>query len=157
MSLRHTLISTIKKWNELTIDDLAADTGLDRKKLHDNLKSAVTDGIVDRFADDGKPCYRLTTKGQAWLVNRPTDDRQPEVEAVAETSAKPVEKAMTATEPAKPPKAPKEYLVVTMVIGQFDDLEKARALAESHASENIPAVVCEKIAVAKVKREVIWS
>jgi DNA-binding HxlR family transcriptional regulator len=152
MSLRHTLISTIKKWNELTIDDLAADTGMERKKLHDNLKSVINDGIVERFADDGKPCYRLTTKGQAWLVNRPLA-----VEAVAETSTKPVEKEMTATKPAKPPKAPKEYLVVKMVIGQFDCLAKARDWAASHASEDSPAVVCEKVAVAKVKREVIWS
>lgn len=79
MSIRHNIISTINKWHDLTFDDLLADLGFDRKKLQDNIKSTVADGLVERFIDEDKPAYRLTTKGRAWLINRPETPAQPEV------------------------------------------------------------------------------
>ena len=54
-----------------TLDDLVTDTGLLRKNLHDNLKAALKEFLVDRIRDDvtGLPAYKLTMKGRAWLVN----------------------------------------------------------------------------------------
>ena len=58
-----------------TIDDLVMTTGLERKNLHDNVKSTLKDELCQRIKDDvtGQPAYKLTPKGRAWLENDKDD------------------------------------------------------------------------------------
>jgi DNA-binding MarR family transcriptional regulator len=153
MSNRHTIIAAINRWHECTIADLMADLGIDRKNVQWTIGDCVKAELVERFLDDGKGCYRLTDKGRAWLINRPETDSADKL--AAQRKQKPAKAAQPQFDVQVP--APKEYLVVKTVIGQFDDLQKAREWAASHATEDSPAVICEKLAVARVKREVIWS
>jgi hypothetical protein len=48
-----------------TLDEIS-DIGLTRKQLHDNLKAAIVDQLVERIKDvTGLPAYKLTDKGHA--------------------------------------------------------------------------------------------
>jgi hypothetical protein len=111
---RHTILTAIARWHECGITDLRADLGGDNKRLHDNINAAVTEKLVERFSDLGKPAYRLTAKGKAWLLNRPTENGQQEVppNTCIDASASGVDTATNSTEgvdvatkpQAKPPK-----------------------------------------------------
>jgi hypothetical protein len=70
MNIRETILKEVAKERTVTIDDLIEITGLQRKQLHDNGKSAIKDGLLDRIKDDvtGQPAYELTAKGREWLT-----------------------------------------------------------------------------------------
>ena len=57
------------------MDDLVMTTGLERKNLHDNVKTTLKDELCLRIKDDvtGQPAYKLTPKGRAWLENDKDD------------------------------------------------------------------------------------
>ena len=72
MNIRHTLLAALLK-DSATIADLEIATGMDRKKLHDNLKSCVETGLVTRSKDDvtGLPLYSISKAGKARLAEGP--------------------------------------------------------------------------------------
>ena len=84
MSLRNQLLAAIAKAGGATINDLEESTGLTRKKLHDNIKAALTDDLLTRSRDvvTGLPYYQLTAKGQQRLAAAPNaklfHERQPQ-------------------------------------------------------------------------------
>ena len=84
MSLRNQLLAAIAQAGGATINDLEESTGLTRKKLHDNIKAALTDDLLTRSRDvvTGLPYYQLTAKGQQRLAAAPNaklfHERQPQ-------------------------------------------------------------------------------
>lgn len=72
MNIRHTLLAALAK-DSATIPDLEIATGMDRKKLHDNLKSCVEDGLATRSKDDvtGLPLYSISKAGKTRLADGP--------------------------------------------------------------------------------------
>lgn len=81
MSNRHAILSVISKNPSITLDELVDVTGMDTLKCRTAVQDAKKAGLVDTVRDDvtGKPAYALTTKGKAWLTNRPDHEAQPEV------------------------------------------------------------------------------
>lgn len=72
MSIRHNILNAIDQ-DGATMDDICDRLGQPRKKLHDNVKSCVTDGLAIRGRDDitGLPFYTLTAAGRARLAEGP--------------------------------------------------------------------------------------
>ena len=72
---RKQILKAIAVSGSATIDDLVMTTGLERKNLHDNVKSTLKDELCQRIKDDvtGQPAYKLTPKGRAWLENDKDD------------------------------------------------------------------------------------
>lgn len=124
-SKRKSIISALGKNGLSTMDDLGFTTGIVRKSLHDNVKSAVQDGLAERTMDDitNQPAYVLTKKGREWLVKnhnecageRPqpmvgknvgSDESAPHV--VGSLIAEPPSEVVTVIEPPKPDDAPVE-------------------------------------------------
>lgn len=72
MSIRHNILNAIAQ-DGATMDDICDRLGQPRKKLHDNVKSCVTDGLAIRGRDDitGLPFYTLTAAGRARLAEGP--------------------------------------------------------------------------------------
>ena len=72
MSIRHNILAAIAQ-DGATMDDICDRLGQPRKKLHDNVKSCVTDGLAIRGRDDitGLPFYTLTAAGRARLAEGP--------------------------------------------------------------------------------------
>lgn len=72
MSIRHNILAAIAQ-DGATMDDICDRLNQPRKKLHDNVKSCVTDGLVIRGRDDitGLPFYTLTAAGRARLAEGP--------------------------------------------------------------------------------------
>jgi hypothetical protein len=58
-----------------TLDDLVMATGLVRKNLHDNIKAALNEFLIERIRDDvtGLPAYKTTAKGRVWLLDKQND------------------------------------------------------------------------------------
>ncbi len=94
MSNRNTVMHCIAKNPTTTLDELVGDLGKDRQKIQWTINDCKADGLLEVRKDDvtGKPAYRLTTKGKAWLISRPAnDDDAPdpeEVKQVADYQAK---------------------------------------------------------------------
>lgn len=81
MSIRNQLLQEIHSAKGCTLADLMDGTGFDRKRLHDNLKAAIDDGLLQRTKDEitGQPFYTLTeldaerlAAGPAKNIKRPT-------------------------------------------------------------------------------------
>lgn len=72
MSIRHNILAAIAQ-DGATMDDICDRLNQPRKKLHDNVKSCVTDGLVIRGRDDitGLPFYTLTAAGRARMAEGP--------------------------------------------------------------------------------------
>ena len=72
MSIRHNILKAIAT-EGATMNDLCDRLGVDRKKMHDNVKSCVTDGLAIRGRDDitGLPFYTITAAGRARLAEGP--------------------------------------------------------------------------------------
>lgn len=72
MSIRHNILAAIAQ-DGATMDDICDRLNQPRKKLHDNVKSCVTDGLAIRGRDDitGLPFYTLTAAGRARLAEGP--------------------------------------------------------------------------------------
>ena len=72
MSIRHNILKAIAT-EGATMDDICDRLGQPRKKLHDNVKSCVTDGLAIRGRDDitGLPFYTITAAGRARLAEGP--------------------------------------------------------------------------------------
>lgn len=122
-SKRKSIIVALSKNGLSTMDDLGFTTGIVRKSLHDNVKAAVQDGLVERTMDDitNQPAYVLTKKGRDWLVknhNESAGERpQPTVgenigsdesvsHVVGSLIAEPPSEVVTVIEPPKPDEAP---------------------------------------------------
>ena len=72
---RKQILKAIAVSGSATMDDLVMTTGLERKNLHDNVKTTLKDELCLRIKDDvtGQPAYKLTPKGRAWLENDKDD------------------------------------------------------------------------------------
>lgn len=122
-SKRKVIISALGKNGLSTMDDLGFHTGIVRKSLHDNVKAAVQDGLVERTMDDitRHPAYLLTAKGRDWLVKNQNEvsgeQPQPTVgqnigsdesasHVVGSLIAEPPSEVVTVIEPPKPDEAP---------------------------------------------------
>jgi DNA-binding MarR family transcriptional regulator len=73
MSIRNQLLQEIHSDKGCTLADLMDGTGFDRKRLHDNLKAAIDDGLLQRTKDEitGQPFYTLTELGAERLAAGP--------------------------------------------------------------------------------------
>lgn len=73
MSIRNQLLQEIHSAKGCTLADLMDGTGFDRKRLHDNLKAAIDDGLLQRTKDEitGQPFYTLTDLGAERLAAGP--------------------------------------------------------------------------------------
>lgn len=73
MSIRNQLLQEIHSAKGCTLADLMDGTGFDRKRLHDNLKAAIDDGLLQRTKDEiaGQPFYTLTELGAERLAAGP--------------------------------------------------------------------------------------
>lgn len=72
MSIRHNILAAIAQ-DGATMDDICDRLNQPRKKLHDNVKSCITDGLAIRGRDDitGLPFYTLTAAGRVRLDEGP--------------------------------------------------------------------------------------
>jgi DNA-binding MarR family transcriptional regulator len=66
---RKQIMKAIAANSSAVLDDLVMATGLERKNLHDNIKAALKEFLIERIRDDvtGLPAYKLTGKGRMWL------------------------------------------------------------------------------------------
>lgn len=73
MSNRNAVMHCIAKNPSITLDEIVEQLGKERKHAQWTINDCKTDGLIEVVRDDvtGKPAYRLTDKGKAWLVNRP--------------------------------------------------------------------------------------
>lgn len=73
MSIRNQLLQEIHSAKGCTLADLIDGTGFDRKRLHDNLKAAIDDGLLQRskYEITGQPFYTLTELGAERLAAGP--------------------------------------------------------------------------------------
>ena len=123
-SKRKQIIEALGKNGLSTMDELGFHTGIIRKSLHDNVKAAIQDGLVERTMDDitNQPAYILTKKGRDWLPknasevsgdqpqpavgdNTGSDGSAPRVAGSAVVAEPPAE-AVTVIEPPKPDYSP---------------------------------------------------
>lgn len=79
MSIRNQLLQEIHSAKGCTLADLMDGTGFDRKRLHDNLKAAIDDGLLQRTKDEitGQPFYMLTDLGAERLAAGPAKNIKP--------------------------------------------------------------------------------
>ena len=79
MSIRNQLLQEIHSAKGCTLADLMDGTGFDRKRLHDNLKAAIDDGLLQRTKDEitGQPFYTLTDLGAERLAAGPAKNLKP--------------------------------------------------------------------------------
>lgn len=114
-SKRKQIIDAIATNGLSTMDDLGFTTGIVRKSLHDNVKAACKDGLLERTMDDitNQPAYLLTAKGKTWHKNNISEQPQPTVgenigsdasvsHVVGGYIAEPPSEAVTVIEPPKP-------------------------------------------------------
>lgn len=79
MSIRNQLLQEIHSAKGCTLADLMDGTGFDRKRLHDNLKAAIDNGLLQRTKDEitGQPFYTLTELGAERLAAGPAKNLKP--------------------------------------------------------------------------------
>lgn len=97
MSNRNAAMQCIAKNPSITIDELVEVIGKERQKVQWTINDCKADALIEVVRDDvtGKPAYRITPKGKAWLVNRTTngetttpEDQQQASQHEAEVKAK---------------------------------------------------------------------
>lgn len=81
MSIRHTILAALNN-EAMIMDGLVDATGLEKRKLSDNMQAAIKEGLVTRSKDDitGMPLYTITTAGRNRLEEGPAVHTKPRAE-----------------------------------------------------------------------------
>jgi hypothetical protein len=72
ISIRHSILAALEN-EPMVLDGLLDETGIDRKRLSDNLSSAFSDKLVSRSKDSvtGMLLYTITAAGKKRLAEGP--------------------------------------------------------------------------------------
>jgi hypothetical protein len=115
---RKQILKAVAAGGSATLDDLVMATGLVRKNLHDNIKAALKEFLIERIRDDvtGLPAYKTTAKGRVWLLDKQNDsvttpagggDISPAtLDGATSLASVPPGRAKVVIEPPKPDEAP---------------------------------------------------
>jgi hypothetical protein len=87
ISIRHSILAALEN-EPMVLDGLLDETGIDRKRLSDNLSSAFSDKLVSRSKDSvtGMLLYTITAAGRKRLAEGPQSGVGVNVQKNAETS-----------------------------------------------------------------------
>jgi predicted transcriptional regulator len=74
MSNRLAIMQLVANNPSITLDELMDATNRERNKVQWTINDCKADDLILVVRDDvtHKPAYRLTDKGKAWMINRPT-------------------------------------------------------------------------------------
>lgn len=86
MSKRLAIMRLVERNPSITLDELVDLVEFERKHVQWTVNDCKADGLLEVMRDDvtGKPAYRVTDKGKAWLLNRPAQDQQEQCERTAQ-------------------------------------------------------------------------